>query len=163
MIGNEHFDHLVSTAPVNFDSATVDWPGYAALLQTLQIDPDSVHAATWCSFGLQNIEALVDSSVLTIVHPGGILSSVGKKKIFSSNFKYDEIQFGMCQAFGPVEYVDERGLGKYCIEFAGPGNILLGRLQWRWQAKRFRDSRMQIMAVASERDRILHIVQGLLS
>jgi hypothetical protein len=162
MIGNAHFDQLVSNAPVNFDSANIDWPGYAALMETLGVDPGSVLAATWCRFSTWNIEALVDSPALTIVHSRGILSSVGKKKLFSGNFKYDEIQFAMCKAFGPDEYVDERGFGKYCIEFAGPGNVLLGRLWWSWQAKRFRDSRMQIMAVATERDRILNVVQDLL-
>lgn len=162
MIGNAHFDQLVSNAPVNFDSANIDWPGYAALMQTLGIDPNSVLVATWCCFSTWNIEALVDSPALTIMHPRGILSSVGKKKLFGGNFKYNEIQFAMCKAFGPDEYVDERGFGKYCIEFAGPGSVLLGRLWWSWTAKRFRDSRMQIMAVASERDRILNVVQELL-
>lgn len=61
-----------------------------------------------------------------------------------------------------IEYTDPRGFGKYTIEFVGPGNILLGRLWWSWRAKRFRDNRMEIMAVASERDRILGVVKNLL-
>lgn len=162
MIGNAHFDRLVKAAPVNFDSANVDWLGYAALLNSQAIDPNDVLAATWCQFSTVNIEALVDSTVLTIIHPSGVLSSVGKKKLFGSGFKYDEVQFSTCKGFGPAEYIDERGFGKYTIEFVGPGNILLGRLWWSWRGKRFRDNRMEIMAAAAERDRILDVVTSLL-
>jgi len=97
------------------------------------------------------------------VHPKGILSSTGKRKALSKGFKYDEIQFAMCKTWGDAEHTDERGLGKYCIEFAGPGGILLGRLQWSWRSKRFRDSRTEIMAVAAERDRISAIIGDLVS
>lgn len=163
MIDNGHLDRLVSEALVNFDSAKVDWAGYSQLLENLTIAPDSVLAATWCRFGTHNIEALVDAPALTLVHPGGILSSTGKKKTFGKGFKYDEIEFVMCKKWGDTEHTDERGLGKYCIEFAGPGGVLLGRLQWSWRAKRFRDSRTEIMAVAAERDRISTLIGDLIT
>lgn len=101
MIGNDHFDQLMSAAPVNFDSTNVDWPGYTKLLSSQGINPDDVLAATWYQFSTVNIEALVDPPVLTIIHPRGVLSSVGKKRLFGGGFKYDEIQFGMCKGFGP--------------------------------------------------------------
>jgi hypothetical protein len=69
----------------------------------------------------------------------------------------------MSKRCGATEYADERCFGKYCIDFAGPGGVLLGRVWWEWRAKRFRDSRSQIMAVAAERDRILKLAQGLVS
>lgn len=163
MIGDPHFDRLVAAAPVNFDVAKPDWAGIAELFDKQQVDPAGVLAASWCSFGERNIEALIDSPALAVVHPGGILSSVGKRKTFGKVLKFDEVPFGICKAFGESEHTDERGLGKYCIEFAGPGNMLIGRLQWSWRAKRFRDSRAQIMAVASERDRILGVVQELMA
>lgn len=64
--------------------------------------------------------------------------------------------------FAPVEYTDDRGFGKFGIEFGGPGNVLPGRLQWTWRAKRFRDATEEIMAVAEERDRIMSVVSGLI-
>lgn len=75
--------------------------------------------------------------------------------------KFKSIDFGQCRGFGPVEYADDRGFGKYGIEFAGPGNVLLGRLHWTWRAKRFRDSSQEIMAVAEERDRVLQVIVDL--
>jgi hypothetical protein len=162
MIGNDHFDQMVAASPINSDSAKVDWAGYRELMHTVGIDPATVRATSWCSFGIRNIEALIDSPALTIVYPAGILSSVGKRKTLGKGFKYDQVAFSMCNAIAPAEHTDDRGLGKYCIEFGGPGGVLLGRLQWSWRAKRFRDSRMEIMAVASERDRVLKIVEDLL-
>jgi hypothetical protein len=69
-----------------------------------------------------------------------ILSFAGKRKTFGGSLKFSEIDFRDCRHVSEEEYTDERGFGKYCIEFAGPGNVLLGRLQWTWRAKRFRDS-----------------------
>lgn len=163
LTGDEHFDSLVSAAPVHFayGISSVDWSGYAALLQSLGIDLGSVLAVTWCGLNNRNIEA-TDLPEFTVVHSGGIVCSEGKKKLFSDKFNFSEIRFGMCKGFAPHEYSDPRGYGKYCIEFSGPGNILIGRLEWHWRAKRFRDNRMEIMAVASERDRILEVLTNLL-
>jgi hypothetical protein len=152
---------MVAAAPVTSTPAKVDWAGLKALLEAKQIDPADVIAVTWCSFGVMNIEALIDATALTIVHPAGIISSAGKRKAFGGAIKANELNFADCRRIGEAEHTDERGLGKFCIEFAGPGGVLLGRLQWEWRAKRFRDSRAEVMAAASERDRILAIVRSL--
>jgi hypothetical protein len=163
MIGDRHFDQLVEAAPTNFEQAKVDWTGLTELLQAQGVRPADVVAVSWCRFSTANIEALVDSTSLAIIHPAGILASNGKRKMLGKTVKFDEIPFEMCKQFSETEYTDERGLGKYCIDFAGSGGVLLGRLWWEWRAKRFKDSRSQIMAVASERDRVLGVVQGLIS
>lgn len=161
MIGNPYFDQLVASAPVNFDRASPDWSGIRDLLQEHGVDPASVTAVTWCSFGVRNIEALIDGPALTMVHTTGVLASLGKRTMFGKALKFNEIAFGMCRSIDEAEYADPRGLGKYCIEFSGPGGVLIGRLQWAWHAKRFGDSRAQIMAVAAERDRIMAAVERL--
>jgi hypothetical protein len=161
MIGDRHFDQLVEAAPVNFEQPKVDWSGVADLLQTQGVKPADVVAVSWCRYSTANIEALVDSTSLAMIHPAGILASSGKRKMVGKALKFDEIPFGMAKQFGATEYTDERGLGKYCIDFAGLGGVLVGRLWWEWRAKRLRDSRSERMAVASERDRILEVVQGL--
>jgi len=161
VIGNEHFDDLVANAPINFGSAKVDWAGIRSLLDGRQVDPSEVLAVSWCSFGVHDIQAEVDAPALAIIYDEGILSSVGKRKTFGGSLKFSEVIFGDCHQISERDNADERGFGKYCIEFSGPGGVLLGRLQWIWQAKRFRDSRAQIMAVASERDRVLKVVRSL--
>ncbi len=161
MIGDRHFDQLVEAAPVNFEQPKVDWSGVAELLQSQGVKPADVVAVSWCRFSTANIEALIDGTSLAIIHSSGILTSSGKRKMMGKSLKFDGIPFSMCTQYGPTEYTDERGLGKYCIDFAGPGGVLLGRLWWDWRAKRFRDSRTQIMAVASERDRMLEVIQSL--
>jgi hypothetical protein len=40
--------------------------------------------------------------------------------------------------------------------------MLLGRLQWRWRGKRFRDNSSDIISLAEERDRILALVNNLI-
>lgn len=162
MIGNAHLDQLVASAPTNFSAAKMDWDGYREAMQVEGIDPSGVVAASWCVYGTRNIEAQIDPSGLGIVHPSGVLVSAGKRKMLGKAVKCWTIPFSPCRAVAPAETTDERGFGKYCIEFAGAGNILLGRLEWNWSAKRFRDSRPQIMAVAEERDRVLAIVAGLI-
>lgn len=154
MIGNPHFDALVEAAPENFDRAHVEWTGIATLLQQKDIDPSTVIAVSWSTFSLANIEANIDGPGLAMVHPDGILWSTGKRKSFSKALKHHEISFAQCYTYGPTEHMDDRGFGKYCIDFAGPGGILLGRLYWRWSLKRFRDNRTEVMAAALERDRI---------
>jgi hypothetical protein len=163
MIGNQHFDQLVGAAPVNFDSAKVDWDGIKSLLDSKRVNPSDVIAVTWCSLGVSNIEALVDSPALTMIYPRGVINSAGKRKTFGGALKFSEINFGECRQIYEEEHADDRGLGKYCIEFTGPGGVLLGRLQWSWRAKRFRDSRQEIMAVAMERDRVMDVCRGLVN
>jgi hypothetical protein len=161
MIGDRRFDQLVEAAPVNFEQPKVDWSGLAELLEQQGVTPADVVAVSWCRFSTANIEALIDGTSLAVIYPKGILASSGRRKMLGKALKFDEIPFSMCKQFGGTEHTDDRGLGKYCIDFAGPGGVLLGRLWWEWRSKRFRDSRSDIMAVASERDRILEVVQGL--
>lgn len=162
MIGNEHLDRLVTAASSNDVSVKVDWQGIGSLLKEQQVDPSEVVAASWCSFGEHNIEANVDSVALALVFPSGLLSTVGKRGMLSGSIKHSRIDFAQCKAMGPVEHADERGYGRYCIEFVGPGSVLLGRLQWGWRAKRFRDPRSEMMAAASERDRIEQVLSDLI-
>lgn len=119
-------------------------------------------APSHAKFGTANIEALVDADTLAFVHPTGVLCTTGKRKLLSKEVKFKAVDFGQCRGFGPVDHSDERGFGKFGIEFAGAGNVLLGRLHWTWRAKRFRDSSQEIMAVAEERDRILAEIGGLI-
>jgi hypothetical protein len=93
----------------------------------------------------------VDDNTPAFVHPAGVLCTAGKRKLLGKAVKAKSVDFSQCRGFGPVEHADDRGFGKYGIEFAGPGNVLLGRLHWTWRAKRFRDSSQEIMAVAEER------------
>jgi len=152
---------LSASAPVLFDKANPDWGGVAEVLRVTGVAPESVCAATWCSLGHRNIEALIDAPQLTLVHSGGIICTVGKKKMLGGGMKYDSINFAQVRAIAPAEYTDDRGLGKFCIEFGAAGGMLLGRLQWRWQGKRFRKNQQDIVAVAEERDRILGVVSSI--
>jgi len=157
-----YLESLSRMAPVNLDTARPDWPGVYDAVVDAGFTPEDAIAATWCSFGEINIEALVDASQLTLVFPTGIVSTLGKRRAFGRGPKYDVIPFSTCRGYSPDEYTDARGFGKFCIEFVGAGGILLGRLQWRWKGRRFRDSRQAIMAVAEERDRILNVVNQIL-
>jgi hypothetical protein len=157
-MGSTAITDVALAAPVHFDRLNPDWDSITQVVREAGYDPDAVRAASWCSFGKMNIEALVDSPALAMVFPTGIVSTAGKRKIFGSGMKYSTIPFASCRAYGPADHTDPRGLGKFCIEFGGAGDVLLGRLQWTWRAKRFRDSSAEIMAVAEERDRILEVV-----
>ena len=163
MGGEDRLEELVATAPVNENRVDPDFPGIYEAFSLAGVDPSTVFAASQCQFGTANIEALVDEDTLGFVHPDGILCSGGKRKLFTKAVKYSDLRFAQCRGYGPVDYSDERGSGKFGIEFVGAGNVLLGRVYWRWQAKRFRDSRQAIMAVAEERDRVLGIVSGSMS
>ena len=163
MIGHDRVDMLVASAPVNeFNSAKMNWGGFAEALSVSGLNPDSVVAATWCSFGERNIEAEIDSTQLTLIHPNGIFSSSGSRRLIGKAVKFDTIDFSLVRGYGPADTADERGFGKYCLEFAGAGGLLLGRLQWRWSTTRFRDNRDRVMAIAEERDRISSVVSDLL-
>lgn len=162
MIGDPHFDGLVAAAPVNLQQITPDWSGVSAALGAEGITPSSVLAVSWCDFSTVNIEANIDPTVLAIIHQGGVIATAGKKKLMGGKLKYSTIPFAKCRAFGPTEYVDDRGYGKYCVDFSAAGSVLLGRLEWDWKGKRFRDSSADMIATAEERDRILGIVSPLI-
>lgn len=157
---SSHFAKMVESAPETNGATKVDWSGVVEAMRLDRIDPDSVLAVSWSVFGTRNIEALIDPPTLAIIHPGGVLSTAGKRKMFRRAVKAWRITFPPCQDWGETETVDERNMGKFCIDFAGPGSVLLGRLEWWWSAGRFRDPRENMIAAASERDRILHIVSS---
>lgn len=158
-LGSPRFDGLVAAAPQVGGETKIDWAGVAAAMRDESIDPETVVAVTWSVFGTKNIEALIDPPTLAIIHPRGVLSTAGKGGMFSKAPKTWKITFPPCKGFGATETVDERNMGKYCIDFVGPGNVFLGRLEWRWSAGRFRDPREKMMAAAIERDRILQVVE----
>jgi len=159
----ETVKQLAAAAPVNFDNSTPDWAGVEEVLRLTGVAPADVLAATWCQLSHANIEALVDSPQLVLIHPGGVLATVGKKKMLGGGMKFEGVNFGQVRQFGPTEYTDERGFGKFCVEFAAAGSMLLGRLQWAWRGKRFRNNRDEVIAVAEERDRILGVVSSVLN
>ena len=150
-------------SPTPANEAKIDWLGVETAVRAAGYDPSDAITGTWASIGTANIEALIDPNSVVFVFPRGIISTEGRKTVFGGKPKYVEIPLSMCQAFGPDDTTDDRGFGKFTIEFAGPGNILLGRIQWNWRGKRFRDNRIEIMQVAAERDRVLDVIQGLLS
>ena len=158
MLGNSHFDGLLAEASSRQAATKVDWAGVQAAMADNGIQPDSVAGLSWCTFGTRNIEANIDPPGLAIVAPAGVLVTAGKRGMMSKAVKAWTISASQCRQFGPADWQDERGYGKFCIEFAGPGSVPLGRLEWRWTGKRFRDNRQEIMAIAEERDRILGVV-----
>lgn len=154
---------LIATVPVNFNIVkNLDMVAVEEAVRDAGAEPSSAVAVSWCQLGTMNIEANVESDALAVICPGVVVATAGKRKLAGKSVKYRSIDFSSVRSYSPVEHADQRGYGRYGIEFAGAGNIMLGRLQWSWQAKRFRDSREQIMAVAEERDRILKIVSGFL-
>ncbi|HUC57769.1 MAG TPA: hypothetical protein VMA95_10230 [Streptosporangiaceae bacterium] len=161
MIGNDHFDQLIASAPVNFDAATIDWAGLTDLLRMIGISASEVVAVTWCSFGLGDIESLIDEPALTMVHRNGVLSSAGRRKAGSDLIEYHSVAFRECRRIAEADSTDNHGFGKYCIEFLGPGGVLVGRLQWSWWTRLFWRSRARITATAEERDRILSVIRAL--
>lgn len=163
MSGDVRLEQLVADAPVNANSLTADFAGIYEALRIVRVEPSDVIAVSQCQFGKANIEALVDDDTIAFVHPGGVVCTSGSRKMLGKAVKYSEVKFAQCRGFAPCEHTDDRGFGKFGIEFGGAGNVLLGRVYWRWKAKRFRDSTEAIMAVAEERDRILGVVRGLLT
>jgi hypothetical protein len=157
-----HITGLIANAPVYHNETSFDIAGIEEAMQMVGVSPEGVLAVSQAKFGTANIEALVDDDTLAFIHPSGVLCSAGKRKLLGKAVKFKTIDFGQCRAFGPVEYTDDRGFGKFGIEFGGAGQVLLGRLHWTWRAKRFRDASQEIMAVAEERDRILGVVNSLI-
>ncbi|NKY08930.1 hypothetical protein [Cellulomonas hominis] len=153
---------FLAQAPVNFEQVTPDWTGVEQVCREINFGLDDVQAASWGRFSSMNIEALVDEPELILIGTVGFVSTAGKRKMLSKKLKFGSVAYEQIREYRPVEHADPRGLGKYGIEFYGAGGIFLGRLQWQWKAKRFGDSRPQIIAVANERDRILSVLQALL-
>lgn len=162
MTVDESLEQLITAAPVYENASTPDLAGVYEAFSEIGVSPEDVVAVSQCQFGTANIEALVDDDTIAFVYPTGILCTSGKRKFIGKNVKYSEVKFAQCRAFAPCEYTDRRGFGKYGIEFGGPGNVLLGRVYWRWKAKRFKDSTREIMVVAEERDRIFNVVNEFL-
>ncbi len=161
MIGNQHFDRLVSSAPVHFDSTNVDWAGISALLAERGISPSGVVAVSWCGFGVGDIESLTDQPALAMIHHLGVLSSTGKPVAADNQRTFHDIDFAACRRIADADTSSDHSFGKCCIEFTGAGGVLLGRLQWNWRVRRFRDSRAIIAVVAAERDRIMKVIKAL--
>src|SRR3954469_13992521 len=104
---SEHLNGLIASAPKP-DGASVSRDGFYEALQVTGVDPGSALAATWCSFGQRNIEALVDATQLTVIHPLGVLSSAGKRGMMNKAVKFDSVAFSDVQGFGADEYTDPR-------------------------------------------------------
>mgnify|MGYP006953648088 CR=1 FL=1 len=153
MIGNPHFDGLVGSIPTTNRRVSVDWAGYKEALTECAVDPSSVTCVSYCTHKKANIEANFGDDGLAALHPGGIMLSTGGRSMIGKKLKLWTIDFARCNAFGPVEHEDPRVYGRFCIEFGGPGSVLLGRLEWNWSGKRFRDNSELIMDTAVERDR----------
>jgi len=160
-IGDAHFDALVAAAP-EIRPTKVDWAGVQTAMQSAGVSPGSVVATSWCDYNEKAPPMWGGEPCIAVIHPSGILATAGKKKLLGGGIKGITIDFAMCREFGAIEDADERGFGKFCIAFAGPGSVLLGILEWHWSAKRFRDPRPQMMAAAEERDRIQSVVSGLI-
>jgi hypothetical protein len=161
VVGNQHFDQLVASAPINYDVAKVDWNGIGHLLGSKLIGPSDIVAVSWCSFGLGDIEALTDEPALLMIHRSGLLCSAGNRKALSDGFISHEVEFRQRRRITAPQVAGEHGLGKYCIEFVGVGGRFLGRLQWNWRTRPLVRSRGRVAAVEAERDRILKVVSAL--
>jgi hypothetical protein len=164
MIGNSHFDNLLAEIPASGGpQVQMDWQGYAQALSECSIEPSAVRCLSYCTHKVANIEANFGDYGLAALHPAGVMVSTGARSRVSKKLKLRTIDLARCQEFGPVEHSDPRNYGRFCIEFGGPGSVLLGRLEWNWTGKRFRDSSELIMDAAAERDRFLAQVESLLN
>lgn len=162
MIGNAHFDKLVAGLPVTGRPVTVNWDGYREALAQCAIDASLVSCVSFCTHKKANIEANFGDDGLAALHPGGIMLSAGGRSTIGRKLKLWTIDFASCAGFGPVEHQDPRNYGRFCIEFVGPGSVLLSRLEWNWSGKRFRDNSDLIVNTAIERDRFLAAIAGIL-
>ncbi|MGY2005299.1 hypothetical protein [Blastococcus sp. SYSU DS1024] len=167
MIGIDHFDQLLATTrPVGSEQPVkIDWPGYSQGLREAGVDPNDVVTLSWARFSERNPEALTESTALVALHPMGIFESVGKRKMFGGGLKYRTIDFSMVRGFEADEVlIEHHGILKYNIDFVGAGGILLGRLEWHMQGRRFKEraNKMAAMETASERDRFLAAVEKVL-
>ena len=168
MVGNPHFDALVANAPfasqyITESTATrLNWGNYTEGLTSTMSDPADVVAVSWCSLSHQPIHfgASAGQGGLAAVSPRGIYVSTGDRSRIGKKLKADGLYFDQCKEFSAQDWQGEqRGDGgKYTIEFLAAGAVLLGRLEWVWWDKRFRDPRPAMIAAATERDRILTVV-----
>jgi hypothetical protein len=161
VIGNQYFDQLVASAPINYDVAKIEWNGIGDLLGSRLISPSDIVAVSWCTFGLGDIEALTDEPALLMIHLHGLISSAGHRKVLTGEIAGHDVDFGQCRHITSTEVADEHGFGKYCIEFLGTGGRFLGRLQWNWRTRPLMRSRARVAATEDERDRILKVVSAL--
>jgi len=60
------------------------------------------------------------------------------------------------------EFTDERGFGKFCVEFSAAGGLLGAVFSGAGRASGSRTTRPEVIAVAEERDRVLGIVTAML-
>lgn len=155
MIGNAHFDNLVAASPVTGFATKVDWDGIQATLGDQGVDPSAVVATAWCGFQNTNLDFGGETPMLAIVHQGGIICSIGKRKM-GGRLKFNAINFSQVKVNAPIDVAPQPGdnYGKYGITFLGPGQVVLGSLVWRFKVKRFRDSSAEAIAAASDRDRL---------
>ncbi|GAA1834485.1 hypothetical protein ACFFOM_10070 [Microlunatus capsulatus] len=158
---------LSRSAPVTGDVVPIDWNVYEQALNQAFPGADAVVTASWCRFGKAIIEALVDSPNFAIVGHLGIFVCSGKKKMMGlGGPAFDQIPWSKVSTYGQDDYVSSDGrTAKFVIEFAGPGGIFLGRLNWQVFAKRFQQTRNDeaAMNAARERDRVYNVIEELLS
>lgn len=141
----------------------IDWAVYGEALEAAGLPPAGLRALSWGRFSETQIAALTEGTTLIGVFDEAVFESLGKRHLFGRSPKYRLIDFGQVRAFAAEDYVVEHHrLHKFCIEFNGYGGVLLGRLEWHVQARRFADSRPEIMATAQERDRVLEAVDRIL-
>lgn len=159
MIGNPHFDKMVEALSAD-QATTVDWVGIGSLMQSQGIVPDDVSAVTWCGFRKTNIDYGVSTPTLAIVHSAGILTTTGKRRLFGGSPSFSTIDFGNVRDHAALDAPpdSEHRLGIFAITFLGPGQVVLGSLTWEFRPSRFRDSTEEVIALASERDRVYQVV-----
>jgi hypothetical protein len=144
-------------------SQNVDGTVYGDALEAAGLRPDGLRALSWGRFSDRQIEALTEMTSLLGIYDEGVIECVGKRQMFSRAPKFRLIDFSQVRSFGEADFVvDHHRIHKFCVEFASYGNVLLGRLEWHVQAKRFGDSRQEIVATAQERDRVLDVLQSIL-
>jgi hypothetical protein len=156
---------LIASAPSVGTEKPVQLRDLEPAMAAAGVSPSDALAVSWCRFSMHNIEALTEGTTLAIIHPLGIVETTGKKKMLGGGYKFRTIDFRQCRGFGPEDHINEQhGIAKFCIELVGAGGILLGRLEWHAQGKRFREdrNRQEAMKTAEERDRILSVVESLL-
>ncbi|MBQ1017964.1 hypothetical protein KBX71_08810 [Micromonospora sp. D93] len=158
---NHDFAQLLETAAAvgRERRQNVDWDVYGEALGNAGFPLTGLHALSWARFSEVGLPALTEGTSLIAVFDDGIFESLGKRRLMGRGPKYRSIDFRQVAGYGDVDHVDEHHrIFKYCIEFQGAGSILLGRLEWHAQGKRFSDNRQEIMATAQERDRVLAVI-----
>ncbi|PWR10180.1 hypothetical protein DKT68_09905 [Micromonospora acroterricola] len=161
VLGNPAFSQLLDSAPTlgRERRQNLDWDVYGEALNDAGFSLTDVRTLSWARFSEVGVGALTEGTSLIAVFNNGIFESLGKRRLMSRSPKYRAIDFEQVAGYGDVDHVVEHHrIFKYCIEFQGAGSILLGRLEWHVQGKRFGDNRQEIMATARERDRVLSVI-----